>query len=137
MSGQQVITNPTGAFGQTAQPGVAEFEFVASAAITGPVVVAINATAQVATAATNGTAALAFGIARRTIASAATGPVVISGIVRSVPCAGAVAAGDVLKRSVTTAGYVSTTASPATGEALGFALAASSSNVVDVFVQKA
>lgn len=134
MSGTQAITNPNGAFGQAAQFGANEIECVASAAITGPAVVAVGTTGLIATAATNGTASLAIGIARKTIASAASGPVVVTGYVASVPCAGAVAAGDILKRSVTTAGYVSATATPAVGEALGVAINASSSNVVNVWV---
>lgn len=133
--GVQQITNPNGAFGQTAERGVLELEYLAGAAITGPCVVATSTDSKIATAATNGTASLAFGIARRTIASAATGPVVVMGEVKLVPCAGAVAAGDIVKRSVTTAGYVSATATPAAGEALGFAVNASSSNTVTVFVQ--
>lgn len=110
--------------------------FPTSASVTGPVVVAIGTDGTVATAATNGTASLTIGVAINSQA-ATTGKackVVILGIAENVPAAGAVSAGDLLKRSATTAGYVSATATPGAGEVMGVAINASSSNTVDVWV---
>ncbi len=90
----------------------------------------------VATAATDGTASLVVGIFQE--ASATTDqviPVVVLGLAENVPCNGTVAAGDLVKRSVTTAGYVAATATPAVGEVVGVAVNASASNVVDVWVR--
>jgi len=92
---------------------------------------------QIASAATNGTASLAVGVAIKDAAANGRAKVVVYGIAENVPAAGAVAAGDILKRSATTAGYVSATASPAAGEAIGIAINASSSNAVDMWVCKA
>lgn len=114
-------------FSQTAQ-------FVTSAAVTAKRVVAIGTAGLVAIAATNGTASLTVGIAQSAIASGQAGLVVTQGIAEDVPCDGTVAAGDLLKRSVTTAGSVSATATPAAGEVIGVAINASSSNTVDVWV---
>lgn len=140
MSGSKTVNNPLGAFGvtdlQSKLPST-EGEFKASAAITAPKVVAIGADGQVATAATDSTASLSVGVAIRDAAASGRAKVVYYGIAENVPAAGAVAAGDVLKRSVTTAGYVSATANPAVGEAIGIAINASSSNTVDVWVCKA
>lgn len=137
MAGKRIINNPHG-FGDT---GVGfpttEDEFVASAAVTAARLVAINTAGSVAVAATDGTASLVVGYAPNG-ATAAGGLVKVKtgGIVENIPAAGAVAAGDIVKRSVTTAGYVSATATPAVGEALGVAINASASNVVDVFWNK-
>ncbi len=140
MSGSKIINNPLGAFGvtdlQNQLPSL-EGEFKASAAITAPKVVAIGTDGQVATAATNGTASLQVGVAIKDAASGGRAKVVYYGIAENVPAAGSVAAGDIVKRSGTTAGYVSATASPAAGEAIGIALNASSSNTVDIWVCKA
>jgi hypothetical protein len=135
--GEKQITNPAGAFGQTDLESTLfsiGAPFKASAAIVGPACVAIGTDGQVATAATNGTAHLAIGIAQRSIASGKAGNVVVLGICENVPAAGAVAAADLLKRSATTAGYVSATATPAAGEVIGIAINASASNTVDVWV---
>lgn len=134
------ISNPLGAFGSTDLQTLLwalQAPFKASAAIADKRVVAIGTDGQVATAATNGTASLAIGVAQDAIASGAAGLVIVMGIAEDVPAAGGVAAGDLLKRSVTTSGFVSTTATPAAGEVLGVAINASASNVVDVWVQKA
>ncbi|GIV04104.1 MAG: hypothetical protein KatS3mg015_2934 [Fimbriimonadales bacterium] len=139
MSGK-LIENPSGAFGYTdlrTQLWAQEAAFKASAAISARRVVAIGTNGQIATAATNGTASLAIGIAQNAIASGATGMVIVQGIAEDVPCDGAVAAGDLLKRSATTAGSVAATATPAAGEVIGIAINASASNVVDVWVTKA
>ena len=140
MSGSKTVNNPLGAFGvtdlQNQLPSL-EGEFKASAAITAPKVVAIGTDGQVATAATNGTASLCVGVAIKDATSGGRAKVVYYGIAENVPAAGSVAAGDIVKRSGTTAGYVSATASPAAGEAIGIALNASSSNTVDIWVCKA
>lgn len=137
MAGAAQITNPAGAYGVT--DGAQKFfrieaEAVASAAITGPAVVAIGTDGRVATAATDSTAALCIGVAQSSIASGKVGSFTVLGHAENVPAAGTVAAGDILKRSATTAGYVSTTTSAADGEVIGVAINASASNVVDVWV---
>lgn len=141
MSGSKTITNPNGAFGytdlQTKLPSVTG-EFKTSAVIAGaPQVVSIGTDGTVAESATNGTASLCIGVATSNAASGDTVTVVLQGIAENVPCDGAVAAGDLVKRSVTTTGSVSATATPAAGEVLGVAINASSSNTVDVWVCKA
>ncbi len=140
MAGTKVITNPTGAFGYTdleTQVGATTFDFVATTNMVGPRCVAVNTTGTaVAVAATDGTASLVVGIYQQASALAgAVVQVVTGGIAENVPCNGAVAAGDLLKRSVTTAGYVAATATPAVGEVVGTAINASASNVVDVWVR--
>lgn len=139
MSGSKTVNNPLGAFGvtdlQNQLPSI-EGEYKASAAITAPKVVAIGADGQVATAATNGAASLCVGVAIKDATSGGRAKVVYYGIAENVPAAGSVAAGDIVKRSVTTAGYVSATASPAAGEVIGVAINASSSNTVDIWVCK-
>lgn len=138
MPGKQ-LTNPSGAFGytdlQTQLPSVTD-PFLTSAAVTASRMVAIGTDGKVAVAATDGTASLVVGFAPAAISSGYTGLVVTGGVAENVPCNGTVAAGDVLKRSVTTAGYVAATATPAVGEAIGVAINASSSNTVDVWVAK-
>lgn len=139
MSGK-LIENPSGAFGYTdlrTQLWAQEAAFKASAAISARRVVAIGTNGQIATAATDSTASLAVGIAQDAIASGATGMVIVQGIAEDVPCDGTVAAGNLLKRSATTAGSVAATATPAAGEVIGVAINASSSNTVDVWVTKA
>lgn len=131
----RAINNPAGAFGLTADFPQSASPYKTSAAVTAKRVCAVGTTGLVAVIATDGTAALCIGISRDAIASGATGLIVERGIVTGVAAAGTVAAGDLVKRSVTTAGYVSATATPAAGEVLGFAIAASASNVVDVYVQ--
>lgn len=136
----KVITNPAGAFGYTdleTQLFCQTAPFVTSAAVTSKRVVAIGTAGTVAIAATNGTASLTIGIASAAIASGQAGLIIIGGIAEDVPCDGAVAAGDLLKRSVTTAGSVAATATPAVGEVIGTAINASSSNTVDVWVTPA
>lgn len=133
----KAITNPAGAFGYTDLQTTAYSQtapFQTSAAVTAKRVVAIGTAGTVAIAATNGTASLTVGIANDAIASGQVGLVIVSGMAEDVPCDGAVAAGDLLKRSVTTAGSVATTATPAAGEVVGVAVNASSSNTVDVWV---
>ncbi len=136
----QTITNPNGAFGFTdlkTKVWSLGAEFKATAvAISARRVVSIGTAGTIAVSATNGTAALCVGITQRAIPASKTGLVIVMGMAEDVPCDGAVAAGDLLKRSVTTAGSVAATATPAAGEVLGFAINASSSNTVDVWVCK-
>lgn len=133
----KTINNPNGAFGYTdlATKGFQlTGNFKASAAITGPAVVAIDSALEIATAATDGTASLTIGIAQNSIAADDTAPVVLLGVAENVPVDGATAAGALLKRSVTTAGRLAATATPAAGEVVAVSLAASASNVTDVWV---
>jgi len=133
----KMITNPNGTDGytdlQTTLFSIAA-PVLASAAVAAKRVVAFGTNGTVSTALTNGTASLNLGITVDAIANGSTGDVVVLGIAEDVPCAGAVAAGDLLKASATTAGSVSATATPAAGEVIGVALAASASNTVDVWV---
>lgn len=135
----KTITNPTGAFGYTdleTQLWHLAAAFEASAAITGPAVVSVGTDGTVATAATNGSASLVVGIAQASASVGDSSLVTVQGIAENVPATGAVAAGDFVKRSVTTAGSVAATATPAAGEVIGVAINASASNVVDVWVSK-
>ena len=136
MPGGQIY-NPQGAFGYTdlrTKVGGVELPFKTSAAVTARRVVAIGTDARVAVAATDATAALCIGVAQDAASSANDVMVIVMGMAEDVPAAGAVAAGDILKRSATTAGYVSATTSAADGEVIGVAINASASNVVDVWV---
>lgn len=109
--------------------------FKTSAAVTAKRVVAIGTDGKVATAATDGTASLTIGISTGSnVASGDTAKVVVAGLCENVSCSGTVAAGDLLKRNTTTAGWVQATATPAAGEVIGVAINASASNVVDVWV---
>lgn len=137
--GTPTIVNPNGAFGYTdlqTKVGSLQMEFKTSAAVTAIQVVSIGTAGTIAESATNGTASLVIGIAPEAIASGDTGNVIVFGLAENVPCDGAVAAGDLLKRSATTSGSVAATATPAAGEVLGVAINASSSNTVDVWVCK-
>lgn len=133
----KTINNPNGAFGYTdlATKGFQlTGNFKASAAITGPAVVAIDSALEIATAATDGTAALTIGIIQGSAADNDTVPVVLMGVAENVPVDGATTAGVLLKRSVTTAGRLAATATPVLGEVVAVSLAASSSNATDVWV---
>lgn len=130
-----VVGNPRGAFGDSTGKARDHFPFKATAAVASKAVVAVGTTGTtVATAATNGTASLARGVALDAIASGDTGLVATRGVVTAVPVDGAVAAGDILKRSVTTAGRLAATATPAVGETFAVALAASASNTATIFI---
>lgn len=122
----KVLTNPAGAFGYTAKQDLLYQQiapFKAQTAITGPAVVAINTTGNVATAATNGTASLCVGICINSPAAGEIAQVVIAGVVDAVPCGGTISAGQMLIRGGTTAGRVNSSTAPAAGEALGVAIA--------------
>lgn len=105
-----------------------------SAAVSAKRVVSIGTTGLVATSATDGTPSLCVGVSDRAAASGSVVNVVTCGPIDDVPCSGTVSAGDLLKRNTTTAGWVQATATPVAGEVIGFAINASASNVVDVWV---
>ena len=137
--GTPTIVNPNGAFGYTdlqTKVGSLQMEFKTSAAVTAIQCVSIGTGGLIAESATDGTPHLVIGIAPEAIASGDTGNVIVFGMAENVPCDGAVAAGAILKRSVTTTGSVAATATPAAGEVIGVAINASSSNTVDVWVCK-
>lgn len=107
----------------------------ASAAIAAPRVVVNGTDSRVATAATDSTPSLIAGINIKAVSAAgAEAHVVTLGLAENVPATGTIAAGDLLIRSVTTAGSVSASATPTTGAVLGRAINASASNTVDVWV---
>jgi hypothetical protein len=133
------ITNPLGAFGYTdlqTKHNALVWEFKAQSSITGPACVVLNTTGNVATAATNASTVGVFGICINSPSTNQIARVVVFGIAENVPTNGAVSALDRLKPSATTAGYVAATATPATGEAIGWAISASASNVTDVWVSR-
>lgn len=136
MSSKQ-ISNPSGAFGYTdlqTQLWSLPAPFKASAAISAKRVVALGTGGQVATATTNSLSSTNIGISQAAIASGQVGGIILFGIAEDVPAAGAISAGDVLRASGTTAGYVSATATPTVGQVIGVAINDSSSNTVDVWV---
>jgi len=131
------INNPNGAYGyadlQTQGPQTI-YDMKTSAAIVAPAVIAVGTTGLISAALTNGTVSLALGICISSAASGDTVPVVVHGVVENVPVDGATAAGSFLKPSVTTAGRLAATATPAAGEIVAIALAASVTNTTDVWV---
>ena len=133
------IVNPGGAFGYTDVQDI-NWQLVApmkaSADIAVNNVVAIGTAGAVAAAATDGTASLVVGMARDAISSGKTGLVVVMGVVDGLVAQGTIAAGDILKRSATTTGAVAATATPAAGEAIGVAMAASGGGVVKAWISK-
>jgi hypothetical protein len=133
----KTVNNPNGAYGYTdleTKGFQLTGNFKASAAITGPAVVSMASNLTVATAATDATASLCLAIVQGSAAADDTVPCVVLGVVENVPVDGATAAGALLKRSVTTAGRLAATATPAAGEVVAVSLAASSSNTTDVWV---
>lgn len=131
----RAINNPGGAFGLTADYARSASPYRASAAVTAKKVVAVGTDARVAVAATNNTATLCIGIADAAIASGSDGLIVERGIVTGVLADGAIARGDILKRSVNSTGAVQATATPVAGEGIAVAIAASAAGVVDVYVK--
>lgn len=133
----RLIPNSLGAAGDTSLESKlwnSVWSCKTSAAVTAKRVVSIGTDGRVATSATNGTASLCIGIATRGAASGSVALVVHAGMCENVAADGAIAAGDLLKRSTNTAGYVMATATPAAGEVVGVAINASASDVVDVWV---
>ncbi len=132
-----IISNVTSAFGQTdlqTKTHPLTFAYEAADTVTANQVVAITTEGKVADAATNGTASLAIGVALDSAVTGDAAKVVVLGMAENVPAQGTIAAGALLKRSATTAGYVAATATPAAGEVLGVAINASAGGTVDVFV---
>lgn len=129
------INNPQGAFGytdlQTKLPYRAE-PFKAGAAIAAKVPVSITSTGTVATTATDGTAIV--GVSLNAAASGDDVLVVVWGIAENMSAGGATTLGTPVIRSATTAGWVTSSATPVTATVVGFALGASASNTVDVWV---
>ena len=123
------IGNPSGAFGVTdLQQKIPPqtMEFSASAAILEGAPVSISSTGTVATTATNGVAIVgvaynAASASGKTLQVVTTGPA-------SVLAGGATTLGTPVIRSATTAGYVTSSATPVTGTVVGFALGASADN---------
>lgn len=138
----EAISNPQGLGGYTDlqtlfEPRIRPVK--AASAITALSVVHLNTTLKGSVAATDGVAAKSIGIALNAAATGEIARVVVWGPVEAVPIAGDATEGAILKRSVTTAGRVSSTATPAVGESLGWAIAAASASngTVSVFVNPA
>ena len=134
------INNPAGAFpvgtatlGQELWQEGAPSQ--ASTNVSAGFVVAINTLGQVAHAATNNTASLCLGVALNAITALNTGLIIVQGYVSGF-ADGTINAGDIVKRSTNTAGYVATTATPGVGESLAVAIAGSASGRVDLWVSK-
>lgn len=136
MAGKQ-IANPMGAFGYTSLDQLYQetAPSQASATVTAGRVVSLGTQGKVAHSATNGTASLCLGIAYEDMTSGFTGDIIKYGYASGF-ADGAIAAGDILKRSTNTAGYVMATATPGIGESVGVAIAASASARVDMWVCK-
>ena len=137
MPSGKLISNPNGAYGYTSidqkLPQTTE-EFLAGGTITAKVPVSITSTGTITATATDDTASRVVGISLKAITSGKTGLVITGGIASGVSAGGATTLGTPVIRSATTAGYVTSSASPAVGEAIGIALGASSSNQVSVYV---
>lgn len=134
MAGKQ-IDNPQGAFGVTdlqSQLGQNVMSFKAAAAIAAKVPVSITSTGTVATTATDGVAIV--GVSLNAAASGDTVLVIVNGIAENMSAGGATTLGTPVIRSATTAGYITSSATPVTGTSIGFALGASASNQTDVWV---
>lgn len=129
-----VIANPQGAFGvsdidQKAPPVTRPMK--AGAAIAKGVPVSISSTATVATTATDGTAII--GVSYTAAASGDSVQIITNGPAL-MSAGGATTLGTPVIRSATTAGYITSSATPVTGTVVGFALGASSSNQTWVWV---
>lgn len=135
--GDKAISNPGQAFGYSSldQQYQETAPLLATATVTAGRVLALGTTAGVAQAATNGTASLCVGIAIEDATAGQTLDVIKYGYASGF-AEGAIAAGDVLKRSATTAGYVAATATPGVGETLAVALAASAAGRVDMWLRR-
>ena len=130
------IGNPSGAFGVTdiAQKVTPQtMEFPASAAILAGAPVSISSTATVATTATDGVAIIGVTL-NAASAAGKTVSVVLKGVVDGVLAGGATTLGTPVIRSATTAGYITSSATPVTGTVVGFALGASSGGVSSIWV---
>ena len=130
MAGQQ-ISNPSGAFGYSSitDKGPRDtMEFSAGGTITGSptgvgVPVSITSTGTVIATATDGVAIV--GVSYGAATSGKTLQAIVRGVAL-VSAGGVTTLGTPVIRSATTAGYVTSSASPAAGTVVGFALGASS-----------
>ncbi len=131
----QQISNPSGAFGYTGiqQKGsVNTIEVLAGGAIAAKVPVSVTSTGTVIATATDGVAIV--GVSLNAIASGKTGLVITCGVAQGVLAGGATTLGTPVIRSATTAGYITSSATPVTGTVVGFALGASASGVSNIWV---
>lgn len=134
MSGKQ-ITNPAGAYGVTdlQQKGYQEaVDMAAEGTITAKTPVSITSTGGVIATATDGVAIV--GVALESGVTGDSISVCLKGVVTLVSAGGATTLGTPVIRSATTAGYVTSSATPVTGTVVGFALGASSSNKSTIWV---
>lgn len=132
---QKALSNPNGAFGYTdlqTKLGYNTVDCVAGAAIAARVPVSITSTGTVATTATDGTAII--GVSLNAAAAGDIVQVITTGIAENMSAGGATTLGTPVIRSATTAGWVTSSATPVTATVVGFALGASASNTVDVWV---
>lgn len=135
-----VIQNPAGAQGT---PQAGNFDqritnMVSAAAIAKNTVVSFSIASGKLTA-TQATTGVDTDLCRGICIDVATAAgqivrVVTHGYVKDVAAQGAIAAGDTVGRSGTTAGSVAAVVTPSSGAALGIALTAAASNLVDVWV---
>lgn len=138
------IYNPANAYGVGTDPSsgqgvVAYFESAeASTTISAGQAVTINTSRKILQATTAVEKRLVIGVATEDITAGSIGPVAVHGLVRNVKAQGAIAAGDAVQGSGTTAGSVATVASASTeiGRYIGIAVTAAASSLVDVYVQK-
>jgi hypothetical protein len=130
------LGNPSGAYGYTdlqAQIPPTTKEFVASAAIADNTVVSISSTGTVATIATDGVAII--GVSYEAASAAGKTLQVIRDGPANVVAGSATTLGTPVIRSATTAGAVTSSATPVTGTVVGFALGASSGGRSWIWVQ--
>ncbi len=135
MSGPKSITNPGGAYGVTdlQQKGYQEvIDLQCEGTITAKTPVSITSTGGVIATATDGVAVI--GVALDSGTSGQVIRVCKYGLVTLVSAGGATTLGTPVIRSATTAGYVTSAATPVTGTVVGFALGASSSNKSTIWV---
>lgn len=133
--GSKQITNPQGAFGYTDLTATLyqeASEFKAGGTITANTPVSITSTGTVIATATDGVAVI--GVALESGVSGDTINVCLKGVVTNVSAGGATTNGTQVIRSATTAGYVTSSATPVVGTVVGMALGASASNKVTIWV---
>lgn len=133
--GSKQITNPGLAYGQTdlTLNGYQEAtEFIAGGTITTKTPVSITSTGTVIATATDGVAVI--GVALNSATSGQVVNVCMKGLVAGMSAGSAMANGTQVIRSATTAGYLTSSATPVVGTVVGFALGASASNLVTVWV---
>lgn len=137
----QPISNPIGLGEYTDLPTLCVpivRDFEAGGTITAKDVVWLTSTLTVVECATDSAAVKAIGIAVTGGSSGDIVQVVVWGPVEDVPISGTIADAAILKPSATTAGRLASSATPAIGEALAFAIGAGSgaNGTIDCFVWK-